>query len=136
MVGLINEARAANGLPRLVCDSDLTVAARSHCRDMSDNDYFNHNSPLRGQRTPLDRYLFTLARMGERPPNSLTVGENILNRSDDGPDESARDNRALMNSPGHRANILNSGFTKVGVGVFRDAAGEVWVTEMFLRDKP
>ena len=42
--------------------------------------------------------------------------------------------RALMDSPGHRANILEKRFTKIGVGVYHNANGEFWVTEMFSRD--
>ena len=39
-----------------------------------------------------------------------------------------------MDSPGHRANILEKRFTKIGLGVYRNARGEFWVTEMFSRD--
>jgi uncharacterized protein YkwD len=40
-----------------------------------------------------------------------------------------------MNSPGHRANILEPRFQRIGVGVYQNAQGEFWVTEMFLRDQ-
>ena len=41
---------------------------------------------------------------------------------------------SLMNSPGHRANILEPRFTKIGVGLYRDSQNRFWVTETFLRD--
>jgi len=134
MVRLINADREADGLPRLRFDYDLVLAARSHCRDMRDRGCFGHESPLRGERTPQDRYRSERARMGERVPAAPAVGENIFYRSRPARDEAALDHQALMNSPGHRANILDVRYTRVGVGVLRDAGGEVWVTEMFLRD--
>lgn len=42
--------------------------------------------------------------------------------------------RALMLSPGHRADILDPRFSRIGLGVCRDAQGRFWVTEMFLAD--
>lgn len=136
MVRLLNDDREARGLAPLTLDADLVRAARGHCRDMRDGEYFDHDSPLRGQRTPLDRYRYTLTQMGEEAPASMTVGENILYRSRFSRNEAVQDQQALMGSPGHRANILDGCFTRVGVGVLRDAEGEVWVTQMFLRDSP
>lgn len=137
ILGLINADRAAYGLGRLTLDSDLVQTARSHCRDMRDRNYFEHNSPLYGQHTPMDRYRFTLARMGESTPSAVTLGENIFYCSkSNAVYNAAYAHRALMNSPGHRANILNPIFTKAGIAVLRDADGQFWVTEMFLRDSP
>lgn len=135
-VRLINADRAARGLSSLQVDARLVLAARSHCRDMGARGCLSHDSSLPGQDTPLDRYRLTLARTGAPSPRSLLVGENVLYRSQDAPDEAAVDHRALMGSPGHRANILNDRFTKVGVGFYQDDQGAVWITEMFLRDRP
>lgn len=137
ILGMINADRAARGLGRLTLDSDLVQTARSHCRDMRDRNYFEHDSPQRGQRTPMDRYRFTLARMGEETPPVMTLGENIYYCSESNAlFDAAYAHHALMNSPGHRANILNPTFTKAGVAVLRGADGQFWVTEMFLRDSP
>ena len=137
MLRLINADRAACGLPRLALDPTLVQAARSHCRDMRNREYFEHDSSLRGQRTPLDRYRFTLAELGQRTPPEIVIGENIFYISEDnGAADMGFAHRTLMNSPGHRANILDSRFTKAGIAVLRDADGELWVTEMFLRDTP
>lgn len=133
MLQMINADREAYGLSPLALDRDLVQAARNHCRDMCTRGYFEHESSLRGQRTPLDRYRAILAQAGEQTPAALTLGENIFYCSQGSVDGA---HRTLMNSPGHRANILSDRFTRAGVAVLRDATGEIWVTEMFLRDRP
>jgi uncharacterized protein YkwD len=72
---------------------------------------------------------------GGSTPNSLLVGENIYYCSVFNDVYNVDySHRALMNSPGHRANILEPRFTKIGIGVYRTVKGEFWVTEMFSRD--
>ncbi|MDR3709865.1 MAG: CAP domain-containing protein [Capsulimonadaceae bacterium] len=134
LFNLINEDRTSQGLRPVTLDPDLVAIARAHSRDMSDRKYFDHYAPSPGPVTPMDRYL---AFLGRRPEYAM-VGENIYYRSvTDLMDQTANQaDAAFMNSPGHRANILQPRFTKAGVGFFRAPNGQFWVTEMFLRDRP
>lgn len=136
LIVAINNERKSRGLDPLTLDPLLTVTARAHSREMCSLDYFNHKSPNHAHLTPLDRYLDGLRAWGEGQPHAALVGENIFYASvtDDVYNASYAHAR-LMASPGHRANILEPRFTKVGVGLYRDNAGRFWVTEMFLRDK-
>jgi uncharacterized protein YkwD len=141
----INAERTERGLNALAVDSLLRHTARAHSREMAALGYFSHRSPVPGLGTPLDRYLAGLHPAGlhlaglhglrGRTPGALLLGENIYFCSvfSDvyGVDYA---HRALMSSPGHRANILEPRFTRIGLGVTRSAAGEFWVTEMFSRD--
>jgi uncharacterized protein YkwD len=81
----------------------------------------------------MDRYLFDLHSEGLPTPDHLTVGENIYYCSEtrEG-NEVAFAHQELMNSPEHRDNILNPSYDRIGVGVWRDAKGQLWVTENFL----
>jgi uncharacterized protein YkwD len=134
-VARVNAERTARGLNALAVDPLLVRTARAHSREMCDRGYFDHHSPTPGLTSPMDRYLHSLREDGGRTPDYLLVGENIYYCSvfndvynvDYG-------HRALMDSPGHRANILEPRFTKIGLGVHRSAKGEFWVTEMFTRD--
>jgi uncharacterized protein YkwD len=132
MFALINQDRIANGLSALEYDPMLTQIAREHSKDMCQRGYFDHRAPAPAPATPMDRYLATL---GQRPDYAM-VGENIYYRQrTDQPDQTQdQAETAFMNSPGHRANILGSRYQKAGVGVYRSASGEFWVTQMFLRD--
>ena len=83
----------------------------------------------------MDRYLLTLHVAGGKTPDYLLVGENIYYCSVFNDIYNVDySHRAFMESPGHRANILEPRFTKIGLGVYRSAGGAFWVTEMFTRD--
>ncbi len=135
LIADINHAREARGLNVLVPDPLLGGAARAHSREMCGKDYFDHHSPSAGMTTPMDRYFQALQAHGEGRPDSALVGENIFYASITNSTYNAQyAHEVLMQSPGHRANILEPRFSKVGVGVYRDSRGRFWVTEMFLRD--
>jgi len=135
LVSAINNERAQRGLGALTEDPLLNVTARTHSREMCSLSYFDHHSPTAGSHTPMDRYLAGLRLWGEGKPESALVGENIFYASaTDAVYNATYAHVSLMNSPGHRANILEKRFTKVGIGLYRDAQGRFWVTEMFLRD--
>ncbi len=136
-IARINTERTARGLNALTLDPLLVVTARGHSREMCDRDYFDHHSPTPGIETPMDRYLTSLHESGSPTPRYVLVGENIYYCSETTDTYNVEfGHRALMNSPGHRANILEPRFGKVGVGVYRNARGEFWVTEMFLSVSP
>ena len=131
----INNERTSRGLGPLASDPLLVDAARTHSREMCALNYFAHLSPTPGDQTPIDRYLDALHTAREKQPTKVLVGENIFYASITSAVYNADyAHQSLMASPVHRANILQPAFTKVGVGMYRDPAGEFWVTEMFLRD--
>ena len=135
LVEKVNAERTQRGLNALIVEPLLVRTARGHSLEMCSLDYFNHLSPTPGLTSPMDRYLKGLRDGGGSTPNSLLVGENIYYCSVFNDVYNVDySHRALMNSPGHRANILEPRFTKIRVGVYRTAKGEFWVTEMFSRD--
>jgi len=135
LIGAINQERQRQGMGPLAPDAVLTETAQSHCREMCRLDYFEHQSRVAGQHTPMERYLRSRQNEGGGEPHAALVGENIFYCSVSNATYSAAyAHQSLMASPGHRANILNPEFSKVGVGLYRDLSGHFWVTEMFLRD--
>ncbi|WP_331709960.1 CAP domain-containing protein [Paenibacillus swuensis] len=112
VVTLVNQERAKAGLSPLVSDAPLAKMAYDKAVDMENNRYFDHNSPTYG--SPFDM-------MKTYGIQYNTAGENIAT----GQTSAQQVMTDWMNSPGHRANILNSGFTKIGVGYYQ---GE-WVQE-------
>ncbi|RXZ00229.1 CAP domain-containing protein [Fictibacillus sp. S7] len=103
MVEKVNQEREKAGVKPLQVDMELTKMARVKAQDMIDNNYFDHNSPKYG--SPFDM-------MKQFGIQYQTAGENIAgNSSVDGA------HTALMNSQGHRENILKSDYTKVGIGI-------------------
>jgi uncharacterized protein YkwD len=112
VVTLINQARASAGLPALVVSSALTDVARWRSKDMYDRNYFSHNIPSPPGGTVFDELkrrgiCYTLA--GEN------IGEN--NYPDDVSTQTMFN--AWMGSAGHKANILGSGYNRIGVGAFK-----------------
>ena len=111
VIRLVNAERAKYGLAALKEDALLTRTARMKSQDMRDKGYFDHNSPTYG--TP-----FQL--MKSQGVTYRTAGENIAM----GYRTPEAVVTAWMNSPGHRANILNASYTKLGVGYV--ASGNYW----------
>ena len=107
----MNVERAKYGLAALTEDASLTRTARMKSQDMHDNRYFDHNSPTYG--SPFD----LMKAQGIR---YRTAGENIAM----GYATPEAVVSAWMNSSGHRANILNASYTKIGVGYV--ANGNYW----------
>lgn len=103
MVELINAERKKQGLQPLTINNEMTKVARLKVKDMIDNNYFSHQSPTYG--SPFDM----LKKYGI---SYRTAGENIA-----GNQTVQKAHTSLMNSTGHRANILNSQYTEVGIGI-------------------
>ena len=147
MLNLINQDRAQNGLPALTSNSTLGNIARGgnisicgqtvHGRsmDMVERGYFSHQVP------PCAGYVFPAIQAAGI--NYSSAGENIA-WNNYSPQSTSTDqaNTALMNSPGHRANILG-GYNQVGVGVWmapgpwsdgtRSYNGVIMYTEIFVQ---
>jgi len=117
MLNMINTEREKQGLVLLVADSQLTELARNHSRDMLARSYFSHINPE--GLSPFDR-----ARKTHIP--FRTIGENLALAQ-----TLAIAHEGLMNSPGHRANILNSSFRKVGIGVLDGGIYGLMITQNF-----
>ena len=115
---LINKQRTQNGLSPLKENSELQRVARIKAQDMVNNNYFSHTSPTYG--SPFDM-------MKSFKISYNTAGENIAGNS-----SNSSAVTAWMNSPGHRANILNSSFNQTGIGVVTGSKyGKIYV-QMFI----
>ena len=116
MLGYINTDRKANGLSPLILDKALCNGAYLKSKDMAGNNYFSHTSPTYGS---------PFAMMQSLGISYSAAGENIaMNTSVKGAYDS------FMNSSGHRANILNSSFGKVGLGFYQEG-NYLYVTQWF-----
>ena len=114
---LLNQDRVNNGLAPLKADAKLTQVARNHAADMAKQNYLNHTN-LQG-KSPFDR-------MKANGISYRLAGENIAyNHSLEAMQE------AWMNSPGHRANILNAGYTHAGVGLYTKEDGAIYGVQLF-----
>lgn len=112
---LTNAQRAAHGCSALRVDTRLRSAARLHSVDMRDRNYFDHNSP--DGRTPWDR--FKAAGYPSLGAENIAKGYPTAQAVVQG----------WMNSPGHRANILNCSLKAVGIGVEYGAGGPWWTQD-------
>jgi uncharacterized protein YkwD len=116
LLALVNQARKQQGLSALTLDSSLSAVAQAHSDDMAKNNFFSHTN-LKGQ-SPFDR----LKNAGV---NYQTAGENIAM----GQKNAQEVFSSWMNSQGHRANILNASFNKMGVGL-SNSSSKYW-TQIF-----
>lgn len=117
MLDLVNQERTKRGLKPLRMDSELRETARKHSRDMFNRGYFSHVTP--DNKTPFDR-------MRAEGVRFITAGENLAMA----PTVQIA-HQGLMQSPGHRANILNPRFGKVGIGVYTNRAHRMMFTQKF-----
>lgn len=118
MLRLVNQARSQNNVAPLQMDTELANVARLKSQDMIDNNYFSHNSPKYGD---------PFAMMKDFGINYVQAGENIA-----GNQTVQNAHSALMNSPGHRKNILNPNFTHIGIGIKKGGPYGNMFTQMFI----
>ncbi|WP_195891911.1 CAP domain-containing protein [Neobacillus dielmonensis] len=115
---LTNASRVNHQLPILTWDQHVRETARKHSSDMAKNDYFSHTN-LKGQ-SPFDR-------MKEDQIIFQLAGENLAY----GQLSSIFAHEGLMNSLGHRENILRNGYVYLGVGVAFNDKSQPYYTENF-----
>lgn len=116
VIRLVNEIRVKNGLNALEADWELSRVARYKSQDMKDNNYFSHTSPVYGSPFEMIKHFgLSYKSAGENIAKGQTSPQAVVN--------------AWMNSSGHRANILNKSYTKIGVGYVK--SGNYW-TQMFI----
>jgi uncharacterized protein YkwD len=114
-VCLVNQQRSKRRLRRVRLNGRLSRAAARHAKDMVRRDYFSHTSPSGStflQRIKVTGYV--------QRARAWSVGENLAWGSGDRSTPRSIV-RAWMNSPGHRANILNGRFREVGIAIVRGA---------------
>ena len=117
MIKLVNQERVSRGLKAVSFDAKLRGVARAHSTDMFKRGYFSHYSPE--GKTVADRA--TSAGI-----DFLVIGENLAYAPTL---ESAH--KGLMNSEGHRANILSVDFSKIGIGVIDAGVYGKMFTQVF-----
>jgi len=125
VLALINRDRQAAGLGTLAWDDRVAAVSRAHSADMRKTKIVGHVSPTTGAAAD---------RVRAAGIKTAVVLENVAQSSAIG-----EAHAALMNSPGHRANILEPQATHVGIGiVLGDDVGrrEIFLTEVFIRIPP
>lgn len=119
----VNRVRRRNGIQRLVLYDELLPVAREYSRRMAEQNFFSHNDPE--GRTVRER-------VAEAEIKWRMVGENLA-YSNGYVNPVAASLHGWMDSPGHRANILEPEFTLTAIGVWIREDGTVYFTEIFLK---
>ncbi|MFD9792964.1 sigma-70 family RNA polymerase sigma factor [Streptomyces sp. NPDC059070] len=120
VIDLVNGERAKNGCGPVTGNAQLATAAQRHSDNMAAQNFFDHTDPSGdgpGERITAAGYRWS------------TYGENIA-RGQQGPADVMN---SWMNSPGHRANILNCSFKELGVGVHYGSGGPWWTQDFGAR---
>ena len=114
---LVNIERQKEGLAPLTFSEELSKVARLKCQDMANNNYFSHNSPTYGDPfTMMKSFGIQYKTAGENIAKGYSSAQSVV--------------QEWMNSSGHRANILNPSFEKIGVG-YVNVNGTTYWTQMF-----
>lgn len=117
MLAQVNQERSSRGIKPLIWDNRLRDMARSYGEQMFENGFFSHTSAVDGT-SPADR-------ANKAGISYLVIGENLAFAPD-----VYLAHQGLMNSPGHRANILSTDYNHVGIGVIDGGVyGKIFVQE-------
>lgn len=117
MLELVNAERKANDLKELVFDEKLAAVGEAHATDMFARGYFSHNTPE--GKTPFDR-------MDAAGISYMIAGENLALAP-----TTAEAFTGLMNSPGHKANMLSGDFGRVGIGAVNGGSHGIMFAQEF-----
>ncbi|MBP1934323.1 CAP domain-containing protein [Ammoniphilus resinae] len=120
VIELTNIERTKAGLPALKGNGELSRVAQFKSQDMIDHNYFDHQSPTYG--SPFDMmtsFGIPFSYAGENIAAGQKTPEEVVN--------------GWMNSPGHRANILNPNYTEIGVGLAKGGQYGFYWTQQFIR---
>ena len=118
VVNLVNQQRSARGLGTLKSDSQLARLAQLKAEDMAKKGYFSHTSPTYGSAFDMMKAAgYSYRTAGENIAKGQKTAETVM--------------RGWMNSSGHRANILSTGYAKIGVGYALDASGTPHWVQIF-----
>jgi uncharacterized protein YkwD len=137
----VNEERKKRGLQALIWDSKIAEVARLHSLDMANRSYFSHENPegedptMRAKRqgiaTEIQKGSVIMVGIAENigmMPTGNVEGYGYVSSSNDVADAMMQ---SWMNSPGHRANILNADYNFIGVGVAYNGYGTYYLTQDF-----
>jgi uncharacterized protein YkwD len=117
MLVLVNRERVQRGLGALKADPEMTGVARLHSVDMFNRGYFSHITPEGA--SPFDR-------MAAQHVTFVVAGENLALAQ-----SLSIAHSGLMKSPGHRANILNPAFGRLGIGILDGGIYGLMITQNF-----
>jgi uncharacterized protein YkwD len=117
MLRMVNEERTKRGLKALIADPELVPVARAHSQDMFERGYFSHYTPE--GKDPFDRMKASGIRYYSAGEN-LALGQTLKICHE-----------GLMNSPGHRANILNPSYGRLGIGILDGGAYGIMISQEF-----
>lgn len=117
MAAMVNTEREKRGLKRLEMEEQLTEVGRIHSADMFERGYFSHFTPEGGN---------VVDRAEEKKVQFAIIGENLAYAP-----TLLLAHEGLMNSPGHRANILSNKYTKIGIGVQDGGVYGLMITQVF-----
>ncbi|MFI5829229.1 CAP domain-containing protein [Streptomyces sp. NPDC051578] len=116
VLALVNNERAAAGCGPLATDSALTAAARAYSDTMARSGVMSHTGPDGSTMTSrVEAAGYGWSRLGENIARGQADADAVMN--------------SWMNSPGHRANILNCAFTEIGIGVHKGDGGPWWTQD-------
>lgn len=116
VVNLVNQERAKAGLSPVTADTSIQAAAQVRAKEIEKS--FSHTRPDGSSfSTALTQQGVTYRGSGENIAWGQKTPEQVMN--------------GWMNSEGHRANILNKNFTKIGVGYHQNASGTNYWTQLF-----
>lgn len=118
---LVNNERRKQGLSELKLSNSLTSIATMKSKDMAEKGYFDHNSPTYG--SPFDmlhNFGISYRAAGENIAAGQKTANEVMN--------------SWMNSSGHRANILNTSYTELGVGYYVGGQYGVYWTQLFVKE--
>jgi uncharacterized protein YkwD len=117
MIDMVNEERRKRGLKILRPDPELTAVARAHSKDMFMRGYFSHYTPE--GKDPFNR-------MRAAGIKFLEAGENLALAQ-----TLSIAHQGLMNSPGHRENILRPVFGRIGIGIYDGGIRGLMISQEF-----
>ncbi len=118
ILALVNAERKKAGVPLLTLSTEVSSVAQVKAQDMATNGYFDHNSPTYGSPfSMLSSFGVTYRSAGENIAKGQQTASAVMT--------------AWMNSSGHKANILSTNYTQLGVGYAANNGSPVWV-QMFI----
>lgn len=118
VLNLVNAERKKKGLKALTLSNELTNIATLKSSDMAKKNYFSHTSPTYG--TPfemLQQFGISYSSAGENIAAGQKTADDVM--------------QSWLNSSGHRANILSSKYTELGVGYYKGGSYGVYWTQLF-----
>lgn len=118
MVSLVNQERVKAGLTKLTVDIEVSRVARIKSRDMIEQDYFSHQSPTYGSPFEMLKKFNIQYRAAAE---NIACNQGVTDA-----------HQALMESPGHRKNILNTQYTHIGIGIVNGGMCGKMFTQMFI----